>query len=54
MIDNKAVMQQALDWMLNHGGIVFAGGGMNAVDSMNKVAQDLRKSIAQPVSKELK
>ena len=45
---DRAAMQLALDWMCNHGGIVFAGGGMNAVDPMNKAAQALRAAIAQP------
>lgn len=47
---DKAAMQLALDWMCNHGGIVFAGGGMNAVDPMNKAAQALRAAIAQPTA----
>lgn len=40
-------MKQALEWAYNHGEIVFAGGGMKAVDGMNAWAQSLRQAIAE-------
>jgi hypothetical protein len=45
-------MKQALEWAYNHGEIVFAGGGMKAVDGMNAWAQSLRQAIAEAEKKE--
>lgn len=45
---DKAVMQQALLWFENHGAVVFSGGGMTSVDSMNAVAKRLRNALASP------
>ena len=45
---DRELMQQALRWADQHGEAVFAGGGMDAVDSMNEWAQAMRERLAQP------
>ena len=45
---DREIMQRALRWADQHGEAVFAGGGMNAVDSMNEWAQAMRERLAQP------
>lgn len=44
----RAAMQAAYDWMTSHGGVVFAGGGMQALDPMNAAALGLRQALAAP------
>lgn len=44
----RAAMQAAYDWMTSNGGVVFAGGGMHALDPMNAVALGLRQALAAP------
>ena len=50
---DRELMQQALRWADQHGEAVFAGGGMDAVDSMNEWTQALRSRLAQPEHHEL-
>lgn len=47
---SRAVMQQAMDWISSSGKVVFAGGGMSAVDAMNRVHAALRAELAKPES----
>lgn len=47
MTDLRTAAQMALDWNENHGEVVFAGGGMDAVNAMNKVSEALRAALAQ-------
>ena len=44
----RIAMVQALSWLENHGAVVFSGGGMTSVDSMNAVAKRLRNALASP------
>jgi len=44
----REVMQMALDWANNHGEIVFAGGGMKAVDGMNAWSAEISTIIKSP------
>ena len=48
MPTDKELMQQALDWADNHGEVVFAGGGWNAVNFMNDWTRKVRARLAQP------
>ena len=45
---DRELMQQALEWAEAHGEIVFAGGGMDAVNALNSWATALRERLAQP------
>ena len=45
---DRELMQMALDWADNHGEVVFAGGGWNAVNPMNEWTRPLRARLAQP------
>lgn len=44
----RQAAQMAYDWMANHGEIVFAVGGMQAIDPMNAAAESLRAALAVP------
>lgn len=39
--------QQVLDWIDRNGEVVFAGGGLSAVLSMNLVAETLRAKLSE-------
>lgn len=39
------LLRAALTWFEQHGKAVFFGGGMPAVDAMNKIAQEIRDSL---------
>ena len=41
-------LKLALNWAETHGEIVFAGGGMDAVNKMNFWATAIKKALAQP------
>lgn len=45
---DRELMQQALDWYMAHGEVVFAIGGMGAVSSMNSISEALRTRLSQP------
>jgi len=44
---NKEAMKLALEWANKHGEIVFAGGGMAAVEGMNNWMLALREALAE-------
>ena len=43
----QEALKLALKWAENHGGVVFDGGGMIAVDSMTKWQNALKEALAQ-------
>jgi hypothetical protein len=47
----KEEAQQVLDWIDRNGEVVFAGGGLSAVLSMNLVAETLRTKLNEPEPK---
>jgi len=46
------VLKQAVDWAEKHGEVVFAGGGMKAIEPMNDWVQAGRQAIAELESQE--
>ncbi len=48
----KDKIEQVIQWAEKHGEIVFAGGGMEAVDSMNVFVESLRRSVAKAEKQE--
>jgi hypothetical protein len=46
------VLKQAVDWAEKHGEVVFAGGGMRAIEPMNDWVQAGRQAIAELESQE--
>lgn len=44
----RAVLEQALNWAINHGETVYASGGFESIDSMNAWAEALRAALEQP------
>ncbi len=48
----KDKIEQVIQWAEKHGEIVFAGGGMDAVDSMNVFVESLRRSVAKAEKQE--
>jgi hypothetical protein len=46
------VLKQAVDWAEKHGEVVFAGGGMKAIEPMNNWVQAGRQAIAELESQE--
>jgi hypothetical protein len=48
----KDKIEQVIQWAEKHGEIVFAGGGMEAVDSMNVLVESLRRSVAKAEKQE--
>jgi len=47
MTKDKA-LKLALEWAEAHGEIVFAGGGMDAVNKMNSWVVAIKEALAQP------
>ena len=50
MTKDKA-LKLALEWAEAHGEIVFAGGGMDAVNKMNSWVVAIKEALAQPAQK---
>ncbi len=48
----KDKIEEVIQWAEKHGEIVFAGGGMDAVDSMNVFVESLRRSVAKAEKQE--
>ncbi len=48
----KDKIEQVIQWAEKHGEIVFAGGGIDAVDSMNVFVESLRRSVAKAEKQE--
>lgn len=46
------VLKQAIDWAEKHGEVVFAGGGMKAIEPMNDWVQASKQAIAELESQE--
>jgi len=46
------VLKQAVDWAEKHGEVVFAGGGMRAIEPMNDWVQAGKQAIAELESQE--
>ena len=44
----RSVVEQALNWALNHGEKIYAAGGIESIDSMNAWAEVLRATLEQP------
>ena len=44
----RSVVEQVLNWALNHGEKVYAAGGLKSIDSMNAWAEALRVALEQP------
>jgi hypothetical protein len=44
----QEALRMALEWAEAHGEIVFAGGGMNAVNKMNSWVAAIKEALAQP------
>ena len=44
----QEVLKLALDWAEAHGEIVFASGGMSAVNKMNSWVAAIKEALAQP------
>ena len=47
----QEALKQALEWAEAHGEIVFAGGGMDAVNKMNSWVTAIKEALAQPEQK---
>jgi hypothetical protein len=51
--DIKDVLKLALEWAEAHGEIVFAGGGMDAVNKMNSWATAIKEALREHVMREV-
>ncbi len=50
---NQEVLKLALEWAEAHGEIVFAGGGMDAVNKMNSWATAIKEALRENAMREV-